>query len=258
MHPALAIEPAAPLLRAAGLSKRYGSAPEVLRGVSLAITPGERVALIGPNGSGKSTLLRCMVGLLPLTSGRVEALGETFASAPTPGQRARLRSQLGFVFQFHGLVKRRTALSNVIHGLVHEPGGWRAFTHSLAPQAFRERAAQALEDVGLGDKATARADALSGGQQQRVAIARALVRRPRLLIADEPAASLDPAAGRDVMALFASLAGAYGATLLYTSHDMEHARAYSDRVIALRAGGILFDAPSAAVSDAMLTEVFDG
>jgi phosphonate transport system ATP-binding protein len=258
VKPALDVEPAAPLLRAAGIAKRYGAAPEVLCGVSLAISPGERVALIGPNGSGKSTLLRCLVGLSPLSAGRVEALGESLDRAPSPSQRSRLRSQLGFVFQFHGLVRRRTALSNVIHGLIHEPGGWRAFTHTLAPTAFRERALRALADVGLGEKALARADALSGGQQQRVAIARALVRRPRLLIADEPAASLDPAAGRDVMALFASLAGAYGATLLYTSHDMEHARAYSDRVIALRRGGVLFDAPSAAVTDAMLREVFDG
>ena len=258
MKPALAVAPAAPLLRAEALSKRYGAAPEVLREVGLAITPGERVALIGPNGSGKSTLLRCLVGLLAPSAGSVETLGERFGGPPTPGQRARLRRQLGFVFQFHGLVRRRTALSNVIHGLIHEPGGWRAFTHSLAPRSLRERAMQALADVGLEDKATARADALSGGQQQRVAIARALVRRPRLLIADEPAASLDPAAGRDVMALFASLAEAYGATLLYTSHDMEHARAYSDRVIALRAGRIQFDAPSVGVSDAMLAEVFDG
>jgi phosphonate transport system ATP-binding protein len=251
------IEPE-PLIRTEGLCKRYGQASAVLEGVDLAIRPGERVALIGANGSGKSTLLRCLIGLVPLSGGRVEVLGERFEGMPSGAARARLRRQIGFVFQFHGLVKRRSALSNVIHGLFGEPGSWRAFSQSIAPAAFRERAMAALDAVGLADKATARADALSGGQQQRVAIARALVRRPRLLIADEPAASLDPAAGRDVMALFAGLAAAHGATLLYTSHDMEHARLYSDRVIALKGGGVLFDAPAGAVSDAMLSAVFHG
>jgi phosphonate transport system ATP-binding protein len=115
---------------------------------------------------------------------------------------------------------------------------------------------EALSWVNLSEMAAERADALSGGQQQRVAIARALVRRPTLLIADEPAASLDPVSGQDVMALFARLCADHGITLLFTSHDMAHARSFSDRIIALRAGRVVFDKPSATTTDTDLDEVF--
>jgi len=162
------------------------------------------------------------------------------------------------VFQKHCLVRRRTVLSNVIHGLFGAPGSWRAFSHSIAPEPWRQRALEALDAVNLADKAMMRADALSGGQQQRVAIARALVRRPRLLIADEPAASLDPVSGRNVMDLFQSLCGGQGITLLFTSHDMKHALDYATRVVALKQGRVLFDKPSGRVSQSDLNETFHG
>lgn len=114
----------------------------------------------------------------------------------------------------------------------------------------------ALNDVNLADKAAARADQLSGGQAQRVAIARALIRKPKLLIADEPAASLDPVAGRDIMQIFSNLAEEHGITLVYTTHDMAHALAFSDRVIALKAGQVLFDQPSGLLGDSDLEAVF--
>lgn len=241
-----------------GLRKAYGNAAEILRGVDLAIRPGERVALIGANGSGKSTLLKCLVGLHPVTGGAVEVLGERFERAPAPAQRARLRRQTGFVFQRHGLVRRRSVLSNVVHGMMGLRGSWRAFTQALAPQDWREQAIAALAEVRLADRAMDRADKLSGGQQQRVAIARALIRRPRLLIADEPAASLDPAAGRDVMELFSRLCAGHGITLLFTSHDMDHATEFADRIVALKGGGIHFDKPSDRVIARDLESTFDG
>jgi phosphonate transport system ATP-binding protein len=139
-----------------------------------------------------------------------------------------------------------------------EPGSWRAFSHSLAPLAWRHRAMQALVDVDLEHKALHRADALSGGQQQRVAIARALVRRPRLLIADEPAASLDPVSGVNVMDLFTKLCRTQGITLLYTSHDMAHAMDYADRIVALKGGRVFFDRPVNRVTPADLKDTFDG
>jgi phosphonate transport system ATP-binding protein len=113
-----------------------------------------------------------------------------------------------------------------------------------------------LNEVNLNDKAMARADTLSGGQQQRVAIARALIREPKLLIADEPSASLDPASGADVMEIFADLCRRHGITLVFTSHDMEHARAYSDRIVALKGGLVRFDLPTPDVSSSMLQETF--
>jgi phosphonate transport system ATP-binding protein len=241
-----------------GLYKRYGNGAPVLADVDLAIRAGERVALIGANGCGKTTLLKCLIGLIPASEGLITVFGERFQRAPAPAQRRRLRRQIGFVFQHHGLVRRLSVLSNVVHGMVGMPGAWRACVHTLAPSVWREAAMDALAAVNLDHKALDRAGSLSGGQQQRVAIARALVRRPRLIIADEPAASLDPAAGHDVMALFNDLVRDHGITLLFTCHDMEHARLFSDRILALKAGGILFDMPSRNVTDAMLSEVFNG
>ena len=235
------VERPEPVIEAAGIVKTYGNGFTALRGVDFSIRRGERVALIGPNGSGKSTLLKCLIGLLPISGGSAKALGQSLERGAGIRRRTSLRRQVGFVFQSHCLVRRRSALSNVVHGMFGERGSWRAFSQALAPSEWRERAMAALDEVGLAEKALSRADALSGGQQQRVAIARALVRKPRLIIADEPAASLDPVAGRDVMELFVRLARAHGATLLFTSHDMEHANAYADRIVGLEDGRITLD-----------------
>lgn len=247
---------AEPIITTRDLKKSYNRRSVILNGVDLTIRRGERVALIGSNGCGKSTLLRCLIGLHDVTGGEVTTLGETFTGQPRGAQKARLRRQTGFVFQRHCLVRRRSVLSNVIHGMLSEPGSWRGFTQMLAPEPWRQAAIEALGKVNLADKAGQRADALSGGQQQRVAIARALVRQPSLLIADEPASSLDPVSGQDVMALFSRLCVEHGITLLFTSHDMAHARSHSDRIIALKGGRVLFDKPSAATTDADLEETF--
>lgn len=250
--------PAEPVLAAQGLRKTYGRETNALLSVTLTIEAGERVALIGPNGSGKSTLLKCLVGVEEVTGGEIAVLGERFERLPTPAQRMRIRTKTGFVFQQHGLVKRLSVLSNVVHGRLDAVGPWRGTSHITAPPEVRAAAMAALHAVGLADKALARADALSGGQQQRVAIARALVRSPRLMIADEPAASLDPNAGREVMALFADLARKQGATLLFTTHDLEHALSFADRIVALRAGEIVFDRASDETDVAALEELFLG
>ena len=246
----------APVISCRGVEKAYGRGASVLRGVDLAVAEGARVALIGANGSGKSTLLRAIIGLHPITGGAVETLGESFTSEPNVAQRTRLRRQTGFVFQNHCLVRRASVLTNVVHGLLGGPGSWRAFTHITAPASWRDRAMEALAEVGLAHKALERADQLSGGQQQRVAIARALVRRPRLLIADEPAASLDPAAGEEIMSLFTLLARTHGITLLFTSHDMTHARSFSERVVALKGGRIVLDKAPGAIADTELDVIF--
>ena len=227
-------------LSARGLSVTLGGR-RVLEGVDLALARGERVAVIGRNGAGKSTLLRALVGLVPC-EGHVASGG------------GDLRRRTGMVFQHHALVRRASALSNVVHGLMHRPGGWRAWHEGLAPAPFRAAAMTALERVGLADRARVRAAHLSGGQAQRVAIARALVRDPDLLIADEPAASLDPAAGHEVMRALAETAG--GRTLLFTSHDMAHARAYATRIVAMEAGRVVLDAPAEATDPVRLQGLF--
>lgn len=248
-HPPLrALIGAQEIIRTRGLGKSYPKGPAVFAGVHLDIRADQRVALIGSNGAGKSTLLKCLIGLLPSSEGEIITLGESFHAAPTAAQLQRLRRQIGFVFQNHGLVSRQSVLTNVIQGKLGLPGSWRAWHHSLADSAWREEAMQVLAEVRLADKARSRADELSGGQAQRVAIARALIRKPKLLIADEPAASLDPAVGRDIMQIFSDLAREHGITLVYTTHDMQHALDYSDRIIALKAGKVFFDLPTSDVS----------
>lgn len=244
------------IITAHGLQKSYIPGAEVLRNVSLCIKTRERVALVGANGSGKSTLLKLLIGLTAPNAGTVTAFGEPLPATSSLSQKRRVRRQIGYVFQSHGLVGRASVLSNVVHGMLGLPGGWRAITETLAPEDWRNRAMAALQDVKLADKAEARADQLSGGQAQRVAIARALIRRPKLMIADEPAASLDPAAGHDVMRVFSDLASAQKISMIYTTHDMDHARNYSDRIVALKNGEIILNHPSSSLCRKSLDRVF--
>jgi len=248
----------AAIVSASALTKSYTPGETVLRSVDLSIQPRERVALVGANGSGKSTLLKLLIGLIPPDGGEITTLGQTIGARKSgSASLKRVRQRIGFVFQHHGLVGRLSAFSNVIHGMLGLPGGWRAVAQMTAPKDWRDSAYDALDAVSLADKASVRADKLSGGQAQRVAIARALIRRPCLLIADEPAASLDPAAGNDVMRTFSDLAAEQEICLVYTTHDMDHALHYSDRIIALKHGGICLDRPTTDMTRATLDGLFD-
>lgn len=247
------------IIETEGLTKSYrGLSRQVLDGIALSVAEGDTVALIGANGAGKSTLLKALIGLSEIGSGSVTVFGERFERRPARAQQVLIRRQIGFVFQNHGLVRRLSALSNVIHGKLGFPGSWRAWHHAIAPAGWRDEALAALAAVRLPEKALARADQLSGGQAQRVAIARALIRKPRLFIADEPAASLDPAAGHEVMRTFTSIAENTSTTLVFTTHDMEHALAYARRVIALKDGKVLIDAESRDLNLSDLERVFHG
>jgi len=237
------------------LRKTFGRQP-VLKGVSFDVGAGEAVALIGANGSGKSTLLRCCLRLIEPDAGDVALLGEAVGPLGRPAL-ARLRAQVGFVFQRHNLVPRLSALSNVLHGVQARRAGPRTWFQALARKTDREEALHCLDLVGLADQAAKRADTLSGGQSQRVAIARALMQRPRLVFADEPVASLDPAAGEEVMELFVRLMRDEGLTLLFTSHHLRHALDYADRLVALSAGRKVLDRPTAGQSLDALKAVYD-
>ncbi len=243
-------------VEARNISKSYARGPMILSGISMDIKEGETVALIGANGSGKSTLLKCLAGVHPVDSGEVDVFGATITAKAKQAELSRIRRNIGFVFQNHGLVRRLSVLSNVIHGKLGDGGSWRAFHQAVAPREMREEALAALEMVGLADKIGAQAEALSGGQSQRVAIARALIRKPRLLIADEPAASLDPVAGNDVMTAFVDIAARARTTLLFTTHDLEHALNFASRIIALKSGAVVLDAPSASLSRASFSGIY--
>ena len=224
-----------------GLTKSYNQQTTVLRGVNFAVSAGERVALIGANGAGKSTLLRCCMHLIKPDSGEIDLCGIKLDGLSAKKLR-EVRSQVSFVFQKHNLVPRLSALTNVLHGAIPRTGFGRAWFQGLASDALRIEAMQCLERVGLTHVALQRADKLSGGQSQRIAIARALMQRPRLIFADEPAASLDPVAGDEVMALFSQLVRAEGLTMIFTSHDLTHALNFADRIVALRGGVVVLDA----------------
>ncbi len=242
-------------IEARDLAKRFGETP-IFSDVSFRLARGEAVALVGANGTGKSTLLRCLMGLIPASSGDVHLLDTPTRTATTRELR-RLRAQVGLVSQKHNLVPRLSVLSNVVHGLLGKHPGMRHWSHALAPQTSRAAAMHALERVGLADFASRRADRLSGGQSQRVAIARAIVSAPKVLFADEPCASLDPSAGEDVMELFFNLVRDEGVTVVFTSHNIEHALKYGDRVLGLAQGRMRLDATASSLSAAELRGLYD-
>lgn len=242
-------------LRAAGLAKRFGTGAPVFSGLDFTVHQGECVALVGANGTGKSTLLRCCLGLIAPDAGQVSLLGATLTDLGGAARRA-LRARTGLVGQKHNLVPRLSVLSNVIHGLLGRHSGPQYWMQGLAPAEARAAAMAALDKVGLANLALRRADQLSGGQSQRVAIARALVGSPRFLVADEPCASLDPQAGEEVMALFMSLVKREGVTVLFTSHNVQHALSYGDRILGLQGGRIAIDAPSADVTTTEMARLY--
>lgn len=242
-------------IEAHNLTKRFGTTP-VFSDVSFRLARGEAVALVGANGAGKSTLLRCLMGLIPCSEGHVTLLQQSTKNTPARQVRA-LRAQIGLVSQKHNLVPRLSVLSNVVHGLLGKHPGPRHWSHTVAPQASRDAAMHALERVGLADFAQRRADRLSGGQSQRVAIARAIVGAPKIIFADEPCASLDPAAGEDVMDLFFRLVRDEGVTVVFTSHNINHALRFGDRVLGLADGRIRLDATAASLNETELRGLYD-
>lgn len=240
----------------AGLCKSFDGKRQILRDIHFSIPQGQAVALIGHNGSGKSTLLRCCLHLIKPCSGSVRLLGHNITGLPAV-QLRRMRAKVGFVFQRHNLVPRLSVLTNVLHGVQARKKGPRTWFHSLAPREDREEAMDRLHSVGLAHLAEQRVDQLSGGESQRVAIARSLMQRPKIVMADEPVASLDPQAGDEVMRLFLARIKDEGLTLLFVSHNLDHALRYADRIIGLRDGRLELDGPAKAENIASLRELYD-
>ena len=246
-----------PVLSLQSVSKTYG-ARRALDGVSLAVARGEMVALIGPSGSGKSTLLRSVTGLVctDASSGRVQVYGETVQEAGRLSEKVRdLRARVGFIFQQFNLVRRLSLYSNVMIGTLGRLDPWRGLLGRW-PKADGERAMAALERVGVAEYAGQRAGTLSGGQQQRAAIARALVQGAELVLADEPVASLDPVSARKVMELLKELNERDGLTVVVTLHQVDYALRYCRRVIALKAGKVVYDGPSEGLDRGLLVDIY--
>jgi phosphonate transport system ATP-binding protein len=241
-------------IRVEGLGMVYPGGIRALEDVSLEVHTGEFLAVLGLSGSGKSTLLRCINRLIDPTEGRVWILGEEITGAQ--GARLRdMRRQAAMIFQQFNLVKRHTVLNNVLSGALGRSPLVASLLLSFSAEE-RARAIAALERVGLGDRFTSRADALSGGQQQRVAIARALMQEPRLILADEPVASLDPALRHSVMQHIEALNRDEGMTVMCSLHDIDLVTRYATRMVALRDGRLVWEGVPAEFDKATFREIY--
>ena len=241
------------------VSRTFRHNRRALDGISVSVAEGEMVALIGASGSGKSTLLRVISGLQLADrsdDSEVRVLAETVQRCGRPGRNIRdLRANVGVIFQQFNLVDRLSLLTNVAIGTLGRTPQWRG-NLGLFTRAEKLRAMRALDRVGMAGHAAQRASTLSGGQQQRGAIARTLVQGARVMLADEPIASLDPKAARRVMDMLSQINRQDGMTVLVSLHQVEYAIRYCPRTLALRDGKLVYDGPSDALTPAFLNELY--
>jgi phosphonate transport system ATP-binding protein len=240
-------------IRAERLTKRYGLDITALAEVSFSAEPGEFVAVLGPSGAGKTTLFRCLTGLTRPDSGAVVLDGRDICAMNRSELRAA-RRDIALIFQQFNLIRRLTAVENALAGRLASVPTWRVLLRRFA-RPDRQLALRCLDAVGLLDRAYARADQLSGGQQQRVAIARALAQEAKVILADEPVASLDPESSAAVLDTLHQVAKA-GVAVVASLHQVHLAMTYADRVIALRAGQVVADAPAASLDAATLEQIY--
>ncbi len=235
------------MIEVEGLRKSFGRL-EVLKGLHFRVRRGESVIVLGASGAGKSTLLRCLNGLIlpdggSLTIGGIAVRRESLRA---------LRKRVGFIFQGFNVIGNLSVLRNVLVGRLAE----KSFFNLVFTRADRLAAMDAIEAVGLADKAHGRVDTLSGGQKQRVGIARALAHGPDILLADEPVSNLDPRTGGDVLALLRSINRERGTTLICNIHDVAAAARMGDRVLGLRDGLIRYDGPPAGLTAGELERIY--
>ncbi len=236
------------------LRKRYKTGDEALKGVSFSVSSGQIVGLIGPSGAGKSTLIRCINRLIEPSDGEI-FLGDLAIRRLNRPQLRQARRQMGMIFQEYALVERLTVMENVLSGRLGYVSFWRSLTRRF-PQSDVDNAFALLDRVGLSDFADKRADELSGGQRQRVGIARALAQNPQLLLVDEPTASLDPRTSRQIMRLLREICAERQLPAIINIHDVVLARSFTDRIIGLRAGEVVFDGTPDALDEAVLTQIY--
>ncbi len=241
------------MLKVEHLTKIYPNGTVALKDVSFSVEDGEFLVIIGLSGSGKSTLLRCINRLIDPTEGRI-LLDEVDITRAAPGELRHLRRHIGMVFQQFNLVKRSSVMTNVLSGRLGYANSFLSLI-GIWPRIDRARALQALDRVGIKDKANERADALSGGQQQRVGIARTLMQEPKLILADEPVASLDPVLSHSILQYLEQL-NKEGITVLCSLHFLDLVHRYATRVIALKDGVMVFEGLPKAINRAKFKEIY--
>lgn len=242
------------LLQVAKLGKSYDSQTQVLKDVNFTVEAGEFVSVIGPSGAGKSTLLRCINRMVEINHGKVLFDKRDVGSLKKKDLR-KLRTDIGMVFQHYNLVPRLTVIENVLHGRL----GYKNTVQGVLGRFTEEEKEQAfylLEKLGIAEHAYKRCDQLSGGQQQRVGICRALIQDPKLILCDEPIASLDPNSSKVIMDHLQSITKDLGITCIVNLHQVEVAQRYSDRIIGLRKGEVVFDGRSALLLEEQINHIY--
>ncbi|MGB7595714.1 MAG: phosphonate ABC transporter ATP-binding protein [Erysipelotrichaceae bacterium] len=234
--------------------KTYPGGVHALKGINLTIEQGEFVAIIGLSGAGKSTLLRSINQMHQITSGELIVNGQDVSKLSGEALR-HFRRNIGMVFQSFNLVKRTTVINNVLAARVADMPLWKSML-GIYSKSDKILALEALDKVGILEKAYVRADMLSGGQQQRVALARCLAQNPQIILADEPVASLDPLTSQQVMEDFVRVNRDLNITVIANMHHVDIATKYAKRIIGIKEGEIVYDGPSSQISNDTLTEIY--
>ena len=243
-----------PILKFDNVSKHYPNGVHALKGVSFEIREGEFVSVIGPSGSGKSTLLRAINRLIPISGGTVWLDGQAVSALRGKGLR-QLRRKVGMIFQNYNLVYSLSVLQNVLHGRLGYMSGVKG-VFGLYSEADKQEALDLLEELGLEEFAYNRASDLSGGQKQRVGIARAIMQGPKLLLCDEPIASLDPSSAKTIMDLLRDMTRKRNIACIVNLHQLDVALKYSTRIIGLSKGEIVFDGRPDRLDDATIERIY--
>ena len=243
-----------PIVSIANIGKTYSRGSLVaLNDVSFHVRRGEFIVILGPSGAGKSTMLRCINRLAEPTKGQIYLNGREVTDARRELKNAR--RDIGMVFQQFNLVTRLSVLTNVLSGRLSYRSTWRSLFYNFTRED-RAIALECLEMVALGHKAFQRADTLSGGEQQRVAIARALAQKPKIILADEPVASLDPKIARQVLQYLKDISQQLGLSVICNLHQIDFAREYAERIVGLAQGKLIFDGPPTALTDDILNRIY--
>ena len=239
------------MLEINNLKKTFDNGTEALNGVNLKVKKGEFLSILGPSGSGKTTLLRSINGLESIDNGKISFENEKINKVNLP----EIQKKTGMIFQEFNLVNNLSAINNVLTGLLNSSSKFLSMFYLFTKEQKLE-ALKALETVGLLNKAYQRVDELSGGQRQRVGIARAIIKRPKLLLADEPVASLDPKAANLIMSLLKKINKEFKITIVCNLHQVELASKYSDRIVGLLEGEIMFDKTASNINKTAISEIY--
>ena len=240
------------MLEINNLKKTFENGSPALKGVDLKINKGEFVSILGPSGSGKTTLLRTINGLETSSGGEIYFDNKEVSN----NNISEVQKKTGMIFQEFNLVNNLSAINNVLTGLLNTSNKFLSLFYLFSKKQKIE-ALRSLETVGLLEKSYSRSDELSGGQRQRVGIARAIIKKPLLLLADEPVASLDPKSSNIILSLLKKINQEFGTTILCNLHQVDLAKKYSDRVIGLIDGKITFDEKSSNINEAYLKEIYN-